>query len=103
MKKNIELSPNIETLFGTHDENLHLLEDGLNVSIDLKSDSIEIHGSRATSAGEPWISMESDFRSMETFRPSSSKCRFSSCVPNRVSILGLSSMFFFIEPVPRPS
>ena len=42
MKKNIELSPNIETLFGTHDENLHLLEDGLNVS-----DSIEIHGSPA--------------------------------------------------------
>src|SRR5438045_1091392 len=47
MKKNIELSPNIETLFGTHDENLHLLEDVLNVSIDLKSDSIEIHGSPA--------------------------------------------------------
>src|SRR5256885_7628063 len=47
MKKNIELSPNIATLFGTHDENLHLLEDGLNVSIDLKSDSIEIHGSPA--------------------------------------------------------
>jgi phosphate starvation-inducible PhoH-like protein len=44
MKKNIEISPNIETLFGTRDENLHLLEDGLNVSIDLKSDSIEIEG-----------------------------------------------------------
>src|SRR5438105_4795918 len=44
MKKNIELSPNIETLFGTRDENLHLLEDGLNVSIDLKSDSVEIEG-----------------------------------------------------------
>jgi phosphate starvation-inducible PhoH-like protein len=44
MKKNIALSPKIETLFGTRDENLHLLEDGLNVSIDLKSDSIEIEG-----------------------------------------------------------
>src|SRR5438270_10536512 len=44
MKKNIEISPNIETLFGTRDENLHLLEDGLNVTIDLKSDSIEIEG-----------------------------------------------------------
>src|SRR5579859_468501 len=44
MKKNIALSPRIETLFGTRDENLHLLEDGLNVSIDLKSDSIEIEG-----------------------------------------------------------
>ena len=44
MKKNIALSPKIETLFGTRDENLHLLEDGLNVSIDLKSDSVEIEG-----------------------------------------------------------
>jgi phosphate starvation-inducible PhoH-like protein len=44
MKKNIEISPNIETLFGTRDENLHLLEDGLNVSIDLKSNSIQIEG-----------------------------------------------------------
>jgi phosphate starvation-inducible PhoH-like protein len=44
MKKNIEISPNIETLFGTRDENLHVLEDGLNVSIDLRSDSIELEG-----------------------------------------------------------
>ncbi len=44
MKKNIEISPNIETLFGTRDENLRVLEDGLNVTIDLKSDSIEIEG-----------------------------------------------------------
>src|SRR5215472_9609005 len=47
MKKNIALSPRIETLFGTRDENLHLLEDGLNVSIDLKSDSIVIEGAPA--------------------------------------------------------
>jgi phosphate starvation-inducible PhoH-like protein len=44
MKKNIEISPNIETLFGTRDENLHVLEDGLNVTIDLRPDSIEIEG-----------------------------------------------------------
>jgi len=44
MRKNIELSPSIETLFGIRDENLHLLEDGFNVSIDLKSDSIQIEG-----------------------------------------------------------
>src|ERR1051326_6511034 len=44
MKKNIDISPNLETLFGTRDENLHLLEDGLNVSIDLKSESVEIEG-----------------------------------------------------------
>ncbi len=44
LKKNIEISPNIETLFGPRDENLRLLEDGLNVTIDLKADSVEIEG-----------------------------------------------------------
>jgi phosphate starvation-inducible PhoH-like protein len=44
MKKNIEISPNIETLFGTRDENLRMLETGLNVRIDLRSDSIQIEG-----------------------------------------------------------
>jgi phosphate starvation-inducible PhoH-like protein len=44
MKKNIDISPNIETLFGTRDENLHVLEDGLNITIDLRSDSIELEG-----------------------------------------------------------
>jgi phosphate starvation-inducible PhoH-like protein len=45
MKKSIAISPNIETLFGTRDENLRLLEDGLNVNIDLRSDSLQIEGS----------------------------------------------------------
>src|SRR6184192_3776209 len=44
MKKSIEISPNIETLFGTRDENLHLLEDGLNIAIDLRSDAVELEG-----------------------------------------------------------
>ena len=44
MKKSIEISPNIETLFGTRDENLHVLEDGLNINIDLRSDRIELEG-----------------------------------------------------------
>src|SRR5881296_1953889 len=44
MKKSIEISPNIETLFGTRDENLHVLEAGLNIGIDLRSDSIELEG-----------------------------------------------------------
>jgi phosphate starvation-inducible protein PhoH and related proteins len=44
MKKSIELRPNIETLFGTRDENLHVLEDGLNINIDLRSDRIELEG-----------------------------------------------------------
>jgi phosphate starvation-inducible PhoH-like protein len=44
MKKNIEITQNIETLFGTRDENLHLLEEGLNVTIELKAESVEIEG-----------------------------------------------------------
>jgi phosphate starvation-inducible protein PhoH and related proteins len=44
MKKSIGISPNIETLFGTRDENLRVLEDGLNINIDLRSNSIELEG-----------------------------------------------------------
>jgi phosphate starvation-inducible PhoH-like protein len=44
MKKSIGISPNIETLFGTRDENVRLLEDGLNITIDLKSNGIELEG-----------------------------------------------------------
>src|SRR5246127_1642164 len=44
MKKSIEVSSNIETLFGTRDENLHVLEDGLNISIDLRSNGVEVEG-----------------------------------------------------------
>ncbi|MGA2988944.1 MAG: PhoH family protein [Candidatus Korobacteraceae bacterium] len=44
MKKNIEIGQKIETLFGTRDENLHLMEAGFNVTIDLKADSVEIEG-----------------------------------------------------------
>src|SRR4029077_8116613 len=42
--KKIDITPNIETLFGTRDENLHVLEDGLNIGIDWRSDSIELEG-----------------------------------------------------------
>ncbi len=44
MKKNIEIVSNIEKLFGTRDENLQILEEGLNVNIDLKPDSVQIEG-----------------------------------------------------------
>ena len=50
MKKSIEITPHIETLFGTRDENLHVLEDGLHITIDLRSNAIELHG--ATTAVE---------------------------------------------------
>src|ERR1700739_1844954 len=44
MKKSIGITPNIETLFGTRDENVRLLEDGLNIRIDLRSNAIELEG-----------------------------------------------------------
>jgi phosphate starvation-inducible PhoH-like protein len=44
MKKSIEISSNLGTLFGTRDENLHVLEDGLNVTIDLRSNAIDVEG-----------------------------------------------------------
>src|SRR6266550_240781 len=44
MKKSIDITANIEPLFGTRDENLHVLEAGLNIAIDLRSDSIELEG-----------------------------------------------------------
>src|SRR5258707_1480556 len=61
MKKSIEISPNIETLFGTHDENLRLLEDGLNVSIHLRSDSVELEGAPQDVARAQQVFADYDF------------------------------------------
>jgi phosphate starvation-inducible PhoH-like protein len=44
IKKSLEITPGIEPLYGTRDENLRLMEDGLQVTIDLRSDEIEIGG-----------------------------------------------------------
>lgn len=44
VKKALPLTPGIEPLYGTRDENLRLLEDGLQVRIDLRSDSILVTG-----------------------------------------------------------
>ncbi len=46
MKKALEITPNLEPLFGTRDENLRLMEDGLQVRIDLKSDAVQVEGSQ---------------------------------------------------------
>ena len=46
MKKKIDITPNLETLFGPKDENLYLIEDGLNVSIDLQSKGVQIEGTQ---------------------------------------------------------
>ncbi len=50
MKKALEITPNLEPLFGTHDENLRLLEDTLSVRIDLRSDAVHVEGSAETVA-----------------------------------------------------
>jgi phosphate starvation-inducible PhoH-like protein len=44
MKKTIEIVGNIESLFGTRDENLQIMEEGLNVGIELKADAVQIEG-----------------------------------------------------------
>jgi phosphate starvation-inducible PhoH-like protein len=47
IKKALEITPGIEPLYGTRDENLRLLEDGLHVTIDLRSDAIHVTGDEA--------------------------------------------------------
>jgi phosphate starvation-inducible PhoH-like protein len=69
MKKSIEISPQIETLFGTRDENVRLLEDGLNINIDLRSDAIELEGSARDVARAEQVFADYDYlqRSGHTF------------------------------------
>jgi phosphate starvation-inducible PhoH-like protein len=45
MKVSVQISRGIESLFGTHDENIRLLEAGLNVRTSLLDDCLEIEGS----------------------------------------------------------
>jgi phosphate starvation-inducible protein PhoH and related proteins len=45
MKKALEITPNLEPLFGTRDENLRLLEQNLHIRIDLRSDALHVEGS----------------------------------------------------------
>jgi phosphate starvation-inducible PhoH-like protein len=44
VKKSLLLTPGIEPLYGTRDENLRLMEDGLGVQIDLRSDALQVMG-----------------------------------------------------------
>ena len=44
MKIALEITPNLEPLFGTRDENLRLMEDNLGVQIDLRSDAVRVEG-----------------------------------------------------------
>jgi phosphate starvation-inducible PhoH-like protein len=44
LKIALEITPNLEPLFGTRDENLRLMEDSLGVEIDLRSDAVHVEG-----------------------------------------------------------
>jgi phosphate starvation-inducible protein PhoH len=44
MKKEVQVATGIETLFGTRDENLRLLESTLQLKIHLRKNSLEIEG-----------------------------------------------------------
>ena len=47
MRTTLEITPNLEPLFGTRDENLRLMEDSLGVRIDLRSDAVHVEGPEA--------------------------------------------------------
>jgi len=47
LKIALEITPNLEPLFGTRDENLRLMEDSLGVRIDLRSDAVHVEGAEA--------------------------------------------------------
>jgi len=47
LKIALEITPNLEPLFGTRDENLRLMEDSLGVRIDLRSDAVHVDGPTA--------------------------------------------------------
>jgi len=48
LKISLEITPNLEPLFGTRDENLRLMEDSLGVRIDLRSDAVRVEGPEAS-------------------------------------------------------
>ena len=50
MKSIVQISRGIESLFGTRDENIRLIESSLNVRTRLLNDSIELEGDEASVA-----------------------------------------------------
>ncbi len=62
MKVSVQISRGIESLFGTNDENIRVLEDTLNISTQLRDDSLELEGAeldvaRAESILEEYVSL----------------------------------------------
>jgi phosphate starvation-inducible PhoH-like protein len=47
MRSTVQISRGIESLFGTRDENIRLIEDALNVRIRLRNDALEVEGDDA--------------------------------------------------------
>jgi len=62
LKIALEITPNLEPLFGTRDENLTLMEDALGVRIDLRSDAVHVEG--PASAVERVKGVFADFEAM---------------------------------------
>jgi len=58
MKSSVQISRGIESLFGTRDENIRLIEGGLNVRTRLLNDSLEIEGEDAAVARASGILMD---------------------------------------------
>jgi phosphate starvation-inducible PhoH-like protein len=63
LKIALEITPNLEPLFGTRDENLRLMEDSLGVRIDLRSDAVHVQGS-----DESVVRIQQIFQDFETLR-----------------------------------
>ena len=63
LKIALEITPNLEPLFGTRDENLRLMEDSLGVRIDLRSDAVHVEG-----PGEGVAKVQRIFQDFEALR-----------------------------------
>jgi phosphate starvation-inducible PhoH-like protein len=63
LKIALEITPHLEPLFGTRDENLRLMEDSLGVRIDLRSDAVHVEGD-----GEAVARVQGIFQDFETLR-----------------------------------
>jgi len=50
MRSTVQISSGIESLFGTRDENIRLIESALNVRVQLRNDALEIEGDEAAVA-----------------------------------------------------
>ena len=50
MRSSVQITRGIESLFGTRDENIRLLEEGLQIRTRLLNDSLEVEGSDSSVA-----------------------------------------------------